>query len=41
MSMAELHGAILELTGQTPEVVHMPDFVASKLPASAGCPARR
>lgn len=31
MSMAELHGAILELTGQTPEVVHMPDFVASNL----------
>ncbi|MGZ2412138.1 uncharacterized protein YbjT (DUF2867 family) [Sphingomonas sp. F9_3S_D5_B_2] len=31
MSMTELHQAILELTGQTPEVVHMPDFVASAL----------
>jgi NADH dehydrogenase len=29
MSMAELHQVILELTGQTPEVVQMPDFVAS------------
>jgi uncharacterized protein YbjT (DUF2867 family) len=28
MSMAELHHAILELTGQNPEIVHMPDFVA-------------
>jgi uncharacterized protein YbjT (DUF2867 family) len=27
MSMAELHHAILELTGQDPEIVHMPDFV--------------
>jgi NADH dehydrogenase len=27
MSMAELHRAILEITGQRPEVVHMPDFV--------------
>ena len=31
MSMAELHRTILELTGQSPEVVHMPDFVASTL----------
>ena len=31
MSMVELHQAILELTGQSPEVVHMPDFVASTL----------
>jgi len=31
MSMAELHQAILELTGQTPEVVHMPDFAASAI----------
>ena len=28
MSMAELHHAILEITDQDPEVVHMPDFVA-------------
>jgi uncharacterized protein YbjT (DUF2867 family) len=28
MSMAELHHEILELTGQNPEIVHMPDFVA-------------
>ena len=27
MSMAELHHAILEITGQRPEVVHMPDFL--------------
>lgn len=31
MSMAELHHAILELTGQTPEVVHVPDLFASLL----------
>ena len=31
MSMAELHQTILELTGQSPEVVHMPDFVASTI----------
>jgi len=31
MSMEELHRAVLELTGQTPEVVHMPDFVASAI----------
>lgn len=29
MSMAELHHAILEITGQDPEVVHMPDFVTA------------
>jgi NADH dehydrogenase len=29
MSMAELHRAILEITGQDPEVVHLPDFFAS------------
>ena len=28
MSMIELHHAILELTGQEPEIVHTPDFVA-------------
>ena len=28
MSMVELHRAILEITGQEPEIVHMPDFVA-------------
>jgi len=31
MSMAELHQTILKLTGQSPEVVHLPDFVASTL----------
>lgn len=31
MSMAELHQTILQLTGQSPEVVHLPDFVASTL----------
>ena len=35
MSMAELHRAILEITGQNPEVVHMPDLFASAL-ASLG-----
>lgn len=28
MSMTELHNAILEITGQDPEIVHMPDFFA-------------
>jgi NADH dehydrogenase len=27
MSMVELHRAILEITGQTPEIVHTPDFI--------------
>ncbi len=31
LSMKELHEAILELTGQTPEVVEMPSFAASLL----------
>jgi NADH dehydrogenase len=31
MSMVELHRAILELTGQTPEIVPMPDIAASLL----------
>jgi NADH dehydrogenase len=31
MSMEELHRAILELTGQTPEIVPMPDIFASLL----------
>src|SRR5690348_3093130 len=31
MSMVELHRAILELTGQKPEIVHVPDFFASAL----------
>lgn len=35
MSMAELHQTILEITGQDPEVVHMPDLFASAL-ASLG-----
>ena len=42
MSMVELHRAILEITGQEPEIVHMPDFFAQAAgEASAGCPARR
>ena len=35
MSMAELHHAILEITGQEPEIVHVPDFFA-KLIANFG-----
>ena len=31
MSMAELHRAVLEITGQDPEIVHLPDFVASAI----------
>ena len=31
MSMVELHRAILEITGQTPEVAPLPDFVGSLL----------
>ena len=31
MSMAELHHAILEITGQRPEVVHMPDLLTGLL----------
>jgi uncharacterized protein YbjT (DUF2867 family) len=31
MSMAELHRTILEITGQNPEVVHMPDLFANAL----------
>jgi NADH dehydrogenase len=31
MSMAELHRAVLEITGQDPEIVHMPDFMASAI----------
>lgn len=31
MSMAELHRAVLEITGQTPEVVHLPNFAADLL----------
>ena len=42
MSMVELHRAILELTGQTPELVALPDFVRRPaVAASAGCRARR
>ena len=42
MSMVELHHAILELTGQTPDIVPMPDFVRRPaVAASAGCRARR
>ena len=31
MSMAELHHAVLEITDQDPEIVHMPDFFANAL----------
>ena len=31
MTMRELHAAILESTGQTPELVDMPNFMASML----------
>jgi NADH dehydrogenase len=31
MSMAELHHAVLEITGQDPEIVHLPDFFASAI----------
>ena len=31
MSMAGLHHAVLEITGQDPEIVHMPDFMASAI----------
>ena len=31
MSMAELHHAVLEITGQDPEIVHLPDFLASAI----------
>jgi NADH dehydrogenase len=31
MSMVELHRAVLEITGQTPEVVHLPNFAADLL----------
>ena len=31
MSMIELHRAILEITGQKPDLVPMPDFAASAL----------
>lgn len=44
MSMAELHQAILELTGQSPEVVHVPDLFAdllSKLGWLPGAPLTR
>jgi NADH dehydrogenase len=31
MSMAELHHAVLQITDQDPEIVHMPDFVANAI----------
>jgi len=40
MSMAELHQTILELTGQSPEVVHLPDVVASSARSSNCAPGR-
>ena len=44
MSMIELHHAILDLTGQKPEVVHVPDFVGdllSRLGFLPGAPLTR
>jgi len=44
MSMAELHHAILEITGQDPQIVHMPDFIAgliAKLGWLPGAPLTR
>ena len=44
MSMIELHRAILELTGQDPEIVQVPDFVAgliAKLGVVPGAPLTR
>ena len=44
MSMIELHRAILELTGQDPEIVQVPDFVAgliAKLGVLPGAPLTR
>jgi len=44
MTMAELHRAILEITGQDPEIVHMPDFVTgliAKLGWLPGAPLTR
>jgi NADH dehydrogenase len=31
MSMVELHRAILEITGQDPEIIHTPDFLTSAI----------
>jgi NADH dehydrogenase len=44
MSMVELHQAILTITGQDPEIVHMPDFIAgliAKLGFLPGAPLTR
>jgi len=44
MTMAELHRAILEITGQDPEIVHVPDFIAgliAKLGWLPGAPLTR
>ena len=44
LSMAELHHAILEITGQDPEIVHVPDFIAgliAKLGWLPGAPLTR
>ncbi len=44
MSMVELHRAILQLTGQDPEIVQVPDFIAAliaKLGAVPGAPLTR
>ncbi len=44
MSMVELHRSILELTGQDPEIVHVPDLVAgliAKLGVVPGAPLTR
>ena len=41
MSMVDLHRAILEITGQRPEIVPLPDLFGTLCRTSAGCPARR
>ena len=41
MSMVELHHAILELTGQTPDLLPLPDLLEAPCPVSASSPARR
>ena len=44
MSMVELHRAILEITAQSPKIVHMPDFITgliAKLGFLPGAPITR
>lgn len=39
MSMLELHRAILEITGQDPEIIHTPDFIAGLIAYLGWLPA--